>query len=79
LFLNRLVPSAILSPSFLAHDRIVPVSIVGDNAGRVILLWVGKLPDDAYRIVIILLLDNDNNRPLIRDEGLESTRVRTEL
>jgi hypothetical protein len=79
LLLNRLIPSAILSPSFLAHDRIVPVSIVGDNAGRVIFLWGGKLPDDAYRIGIILLLDSDNNRPLIHNEGFESTRVWTEL
>ena len=38
------------SPSSFAHDRIVPVSIVGDNAGRVIRLCDGKLVDDAYRI-----------------------------
>jgi len=47
---------------------------VGDNAGRVILLCAGKLPDEAYRIVVIPIVRSDNNRPFIYEEEFALTR-----
>lgn len=62
-------PSEILSPSFFDQDLNVPVSIVGDKAGRAIFLCDGKLADEAYRkgcsvrMVIRQFLFNDDDEP----------------